>query len=153
MLNCLQVKNIFAPTPEVMEEELNQTLKELGLRVQTIQFISPLSEGFACSVLYWSQNIPAEMTYKLENLEEDVRAGKDEPVFIAVIHDYQRELVKDALVHLQFEYLSRSIDKEISAAEQDNYSALADLLELLQSRFENDNERLECNKTEGYNTQ
>lgn len=151
MLNCLQVRNVFAVTPEELQEDLNNALKELGKRVQKIQFISPLGDGFACSVIYWSQNIPAEMTNKIENLPEDTKAKDGDPVFVCVIHDYQRELVKDALVQMQFEMMSKSVDKDYNEKEQDNFAALAEECEKLQSRFENDNEHPEGIETQGYN--
>lgn len=151
MLNCLQVRNVVAATPEELQEELNLTLQELGKRVQEIQFISPLGEGFACSIIYWSQNVPAEMTAKIEGLPEDPKAPAGAPVFVCVIHDHQREMVKDALVQMQFELMSKSIDKDLNAEQQNQFAALADDYEKLQSRFEDDNERPEMVETEGYN--
>jgi hypothetical protein len=151
MLNCLQVRNVVAATPEELQEDINLALQELGKRVQDIRFIDPLGEGFACSIIYWSQNIAAEMTAKIEDLPETPKAKDGDPVFVCVIHDYQRDLVRDALIMAEVHYRGESAKSNYNASEQNGLAQIADEYEKLQSRFENDNERPETVETEGYN--
>ena len=72
MLNCLQIKSIFCATQEELQGELNALLAALGTRVQHVDFVQPLGEGFAAIVTYWSQDVPAAITTKIEEvLPED----------------------------------------------------------------------------------
>lgn len=152
MLKCLQVQNIVAATPEELQEQLNTVLRELGQRVQQVQFLMALTEDFACSVIYWSQDVAAEMTAKIEDLPEDPEAKDGDPIFVCVLHDYQRDLVRDALIMAEVHYRHESINPDLHHTEQDGLNQIANTYEKLQQRFENDNERPEMAESQGYNS-
>lgn len=97
MLNCQQVKSIFAATQEELEELVNQELRKLGKRVQHIDFVNPLVEGYGVNIVYWSQDLAATMTCKLETLPEEPEAQDGAALFVAVMHDCQREFIHEVL--------------------------------------------------------
>ena len=112
MLNCQQVKSIFAATQEELEDLLNEALRKLWKRVQHIDFVNPLVEGYGVNIVYWSQDIEATMTYKLETLPEEPMATDESALFVAVLHECQRDLV--------YRYLKEHKDNEtVLLCEQD----------------------------------
>lgn len=128
MLNCQQVKSIFAATQEELEELVNQELRKLGKRVQHIDFVNPLVEGYGVNIVYWSQDLAATMTCKLDTLPEEPEAQDGAALFVAVMHDFQREFIYDVL--------SQQV-KEFSHLYKDNH---VDLLIRLIERFAPDTE-------------
>lgn len=93
MLNCQQVKSIMAESHEEMQELLNAELRRLGSRVVEVDFCNTLMNGFGANIIYWSQDIPAAMTCKLDTLPAEPEAEDGAALFVAVMHDCQRELV------------------------------------------------------------
>lgn len=152
MLNCLQVKNIMAASPEELQEDLNTILKDLGTRVQKIDFLNPYQNSFGCTVTYWSQDIPAEMTAKIEELPEDPEALPGDPVFVCVLHDYQRHYVLHALKQQEDTCKIGAMDQSglKTGSERERLRADADIYKNLQKRFEDDNQP-EMIETQGPN--
>ena len=103
MLNCQQVKSILAGTQEELEDLLNEELRKLGKRVEHIDFINPLSEGYAANIIYWSQELASTMTCKLDELPEEPMAEDGAALFVAVMHECQRDLA--------YKILSEALDK------------------------------------------
>lgn len=97
MLNCQQVKSIMAESHEEMQELLNAELRRLGSRVVEIDFCNTLMNGFGANIIYWSQDIPAAMTCKLDTLPAEPEAEDGAALFVAVMHDCQRQMVYDCL--------------------------------------------------------
>ena len=123
MLNCQQVKSIMAESHEEMQDLLNAELRKLGSRVVEVDFCNTLMNGFGANIIYWSQDIPAAMTCKLETLPEEPEAEDGAALFVAVMHDCQRDLV--------YRYLSRFITERSDEEE---------LFERTLSRFAPDKE-------------
>lgn len=101
MLNCQQVKSIMAESHEEMQELLNAELRRLGSRVVEIDFCNTLINEFGANIIYWSQDIPAAMTCKLDTLPAEPEAEDGAALFVAVMHDCQRDLVHRVLCHFR----------------------------------------------------
>lgn len=111
MLNCQQVKSIMAESHEEMQELLNAELRRLGSRVVEIDFCNTLMNGFGANIIYWSQDIPAAMTCKLDTLPAEPEAEDGAALFVAVMHDCQRQLVYDFLSQIWNSELVEEGDK------------------------------------------
>lgn len=93
MLNCQQVKSIMAQSHEELQDLLNVELRKIGSRVVEVDFCNTLTDAFGANIIYWSQDIPAAMTCKLDTLPEEPEAEDGAALFVAVMHDCQRDLV------------------------------------------------------------
>lgn len=127
MLNCQQVKSIMAQSHEELQDLLNAELRKIGSRVVEVDFCNTLTNAFGANIIYWSQDIPAAMTCKLETLPEEPEAVDGAALFVAVMHDCQRDLVYRTLYHY---WATNTFAKE----------STKQLLERTISRFEIDKE-------------
>ena len=118
MLNCQQVKSIYAATQEELQDLVNEQLRKLGKRVQQIDFVNPLCEGFRVNIIYWSQDIASTMTCKLEELSEEPEATDESKLFVLVLHDCQRDLVKTILTKERLLNENCYTDKQIGLMER-----------------------------------
>jgi len=126
MLNCQQVKSIMAESHEELQDLLNVELRKIGSRVVEVDFCNTLTNAFGANIIYWSQDIEAAMTMKLEDLSEEPEAEDGAALFVAVMHDIQRQMV--------FECLNLMKDSEIF---EDRHKRV---LERTITRFEPDKE-------------
>ena len=101
MLNCQQVKSIMAQSHEELQDLLNVELRKIGSRVVEVDFCNTLTNAFGANIIYWSQDIPAAMTCKLDTLPEEPEAVDGAAVFVAVMHDCQRDLVHQCLGYFE----------------------------------------------------
>ena len=97
MLNCQQVKSIMAQSHEELQDLLNVELRKIGSRVVEVDFCNTLMNGFGANIIYWSQDIPAAMTCKLDTLPAEPEAEDGAALFVAVMHDCQRQMLYDYL--------------------------------------------------------
>jgi hypothetical protein len=93
MLNIQQVKSIMAQSHEELQDLINEDLRKLGNRVISVQFCQTLASAYGAHIVYWSQDIESTMTYKLETLPEEPMAEDGAALFVAVLHECQRDLV------------------------------------------------------------
>lgn len=140
MLNCLQVESILCSSPEELKDRLNEVLASLGKRVHDVQFFSPLTEGFAANVIYWSQDVPAAITAKCEEYAETTPGT--EPIFVAVLSEGQRAWAYNALSHM-IRICETNAENARMTAKSDKYNAEIkerDIYTNLLQRFEPDSE-------------
>ena len=98
MLNCQQVKSIMAQSHEELQDLLNVELRKIGSRVVEVDFCNTLTDAFGANIIYWSQDIQAAMTCKLDTLPAEPEAEDGAALFVAVMHDCQRELVYQCMM-------------------------------------------------------
>lgn len=143
MLNCQQVKSIYAVTQEELQDLVNEELKKLGKRVQKIDFISPLCEGYGVNIVYWSQDIASTMTCKLEELPDEPEAEDGAKLFVSVLHDFHRSTIEKLIEEKIYALTQNCKDEKYNAREQDLFSINIPFYERLLSRFKDDEEQLE----------